>query len=772
MVVHIIDFSTVVVHNNNNNNKLNPLGAPLRRLIWTELHAAQTNPNVTSLVLTGGTHGCFSAGADLTELTNAVSAAGGVWKTKNNKNMGAHDDISTPSLLDLVQAVEASDKPIVACIGAGVCLGGGLELALACHYRVAAATAQLGLPEVRVGLIPGAGGTQRLPRLIGLREALPLILTGNSVAASRALTLKLIDAMVPPVVESTATKDTHNPDSSYQHLLQTAIQWAEWAEVLPLEPRRCRHRAIPESPAVAHAILHVATLRLPQRGSAALCAAWEACRAAVVSGTDFQKGLQRESELFLEALVSPEGLAQRYAFFAVRRAQKILSPPPPLQQHALLQKDVAHVKTAVIGAGTMGAGIAIVLLRAGFAVTLVDVDATALARGVERIRQSLTKNTKKQKSQQAQAMLERLSSTTELRDLHDCQLIVEAVVENMKIKQRIFHTLDEITTRSDCLLLSNTSTLDIDAMAASVVKHHCGVTGWHFFSPAHVMPLVEIVRGRDTDDATVAILQALTKRVGKIGVVVGNCHGFCGNRLLQPYAFEMLAVLVEHGNSVSEIDAALRDDLGMAMGPFAMADLAGNDISYNIRREQGWVRRDEDDGSTSNTRPSRYSELADDLVTQLGRLGQKVGKGWYDYEPNSRTPRPSQEVTEFCQRYRVHPPKPPLSSAEIIERLLYPLVNEGFKCLEENVTRCPSDIDVVYLYGYGWPVWRGGPMYWADHEVGLDVILDKLREFQTEFPDTKHFVPSRLLMECVQANVTVEEYYQQQQQQSSAHSKL
>jgi 3-hydroxyacyl-CoA dehydrogenase/enoyl-CoA hydratase/carnithine racemase len=745
MVVHVIDFSKAT------NNVLNPLGRKLRVYIWEQLQQASTDPNVTSIVLTGGGAGNFSAGADLTEFGSAATM---LW---SDDGTGAGDATPfVPSLIDVVNAIEASRKPVVAAIQ-GACLGGGLEVALACHYRVAAAhsATKLGLPEVHVGVIPGAGGTQRLPRWIGLQQALSMILTGVPVNAKKALQLKLVDAVV----------------EKSDDLLTTACQWAAWAEVMPLSNRRASLRSVPESPPTAHALCHVASLALPavNGGGEGVRAALEACRASYT--LPFAEGMQREGELFLQVLQSAEGNARRHAFFAVRTAQKMTHPAV---RHILLQKDgVASIPTAVIGAGTMGGGIALVLLQAGFSVFLVDVSKPALDKGVAMIHSVVESYVKRKKVTEAVAknILSRLTATQNLNDLSGCQLVVEAVIEKMEIKQKIFRTLNAVTG-PDCILLSNTSTLDIDKMASVLdASRRPLFAGWHFFSPAHMMKLVEIVVGDATSTETTALLQALTKRIGKIGVVVRNCDGFCGNRLLRPYSAETVMLLVEDNATIEQVDRALLN-FGMALGPFQLSDLAGNDVGYNIRRERGWVRR-EDEPSTPTNRPARYTELADDMVSQLGRLGQKTGKGWYDYDPaigKGRKALPSQEMADFVARYVISK-QMSLSEHEIVERVLYPLVNEGFNCLEELIARTPGDIDVVYLYGYGWPAWRGGPMYWADHQIGLAALLNKLQEFHRRFPETDHYEPSNLLERCVEQGMTVEEYCSRGQQ-GHMHSKL
>lgn len=739
---------------------LHPLNATLRLYLLQQLRAAEDNPAVTSLILTGGGPN-FSAGADLTEFASLIPAAATV---PTPSDVGHHHPHAAPSLIDVVTAIEACRKPIVAAID-GVCLGGGCELALACHARVATSRARLGLPEVHVGVIPGAGGTQRLPKLVGLRQALPMILQGSTVSAASALRMGLLDAIAPE-----ATADS---------LRTTARQWAAYGEVLPTI-RRTGDLQRPESPAEAHALLHVAELSLPPLGSHGMRAAIQALRA---SGTPIQHGMRVETTHFLETLGSPQGRARRHVFFATRRAQKVWSPvsnavPTAGPRHGLWSKADAQsaVPVAVVGAGTMGSGIALVLLQAGFHVTLVDVHAPALAKGMEFLKRTLASMVQRRqlKPTQLTALEAKLRATSNLQELSQCLLVVEAVVEKLIVKQSIFATLDKVTPPT-ALLLSNTSTLDIDAMASAVSSRRRGLfAGWHFFSPAHRMKLVEIVRGSATSDDTTALLQALTKQIGKIGVVVGNCDGFCGNRMLKPYSAETVLLLTETQTTVAAQDYAIRGVYGMALGPFEMADLAGNDVGYNIRVERQWARRARDDPLPPN-RPARYTELPDVMISDYGRLGQKVGKGWYDYDSNigkGRKPLPSSEMDALIRRYLAPKPSPALVAAEIIERVLYPLINEGFKCLEESIVRQPSDIDVVYVYGYGWPVWRGGPMYAADHEIGLPRLLRTLRELSKQFPTTEHYVPSALLVECVARKVTVEEYYQKNYHTASTGSAM
>jgi 3-hydroxyacyl-CoA dehydrogenase/enoyl-CoA hydratase/carnithine racemase len=718
MVVQVIDFSTV------SSAKLNPLGAKIRCFLLEQLASAQTNPSVTSIVLTGGDFN-FSAGADLSEFSSFDEA----------------NQSKIPSLIDVVTAIEASEKPVVAAI-TGHCLGGGLEVALSCHYRVAHSKSKLGLPEVQVGVIPGAGGTQRLPRLVGLPAACQMILTGKPVNAKKAIQLTLVDVVS-------------------DHVVETAKEWAQRGETTPI--RRVGQLPPKESPPEAHVILHSASLGFPPQGSEGLHAAVEAMR-AVYTTPNLSSGMKVEAEQFIQTLLSEQGQALRHVFFALRSAQKPWQSPPP---HTLL-KD--KVPVAVIGAGTMGSGIALVLLQTGqYKVYLVDVHETALEKGAQLIQQIVKTQTARGKitSSQEQMLLANLYTTQSYDDLRDCQLVVEAAIENMAIKRKIFQQLSSVVPKT-AILLSNTSTLDIDQMAAAV-DFPQRFAGWHFFSPAHVMKLVEIVVGKQTSKETVALLQALTKRIGKIGVVVGNCDGFCGNRMLKPYSAETVLLITESKNSIADVDKAFLK-FGMALGPFQMSDLAGNDVGYNIRKERGWVRT----GNTAPNRPDRYTELADVMVAEHGRLGQKTLKGWYDYDSSigkGRKGLHSPEMETLVQNYRARGATA-TTEAEMIEQVLYPLVNEGFKCLEEGIARSPSDIDIVYLFGYGFPAWRGGPMYWADHEVTLPVLLSKLQSLHRQHPRTEHFVPSKLLEQCVRLQITAEEYYKREMHLRSGQAKL
>mmetsp|Transcript_12872 Transcript_12872/g.30387 ORF Transcript_12872/g.30387 Transcript_12872/m.30387 type:complete len:745 (-) Transcript_12872:51-2285(-) len=721
----VVDFSQI------STNPVNPLGIKLRRSIWEALDKAESDKSIGSVILYGGPSN-FSAGADLTEFAQ---------HRKNVAMQKVGDGKNFFQLTDLVNKIENFSKPVVAAIS-GNALGGGLEVALSCHYRVTDGSGKFGLPEVHVGVIPGAGGTQRLPRLVSVSKALDMILTGKSIRAQEAKNLGLVD---------------HVASSSEGSLVGVAKKYASWAELMPLSDKRVGKKRIGESKDEFQKIFRFASAKLPpiEMGGESLWAALEATKACELP---IEEGMAIEVKHFFKTLSGKQGNARRHNFFAVRKAGKMLGSVSN-KSHPLLQKSFQNQEVAVVGAGLMGSGICMVLLQAGFTVHLVDVYKGSLDKGVGFLRGTIQSYVKRGRmsSKKAKSILQSLKPTQKFENLSRCVLVVEAVIENMKIKKNIFSTLDKITPRS-CILLSNTSTLDIDEMASSVSPARRPLFGgWHFFSPAHVMKLVEIVRGTETSMETLCVMQHLTKRVGKTGVVVGNCDGFVGNRLLISYSAETVLLLEEGVASVTSVDKSFRK-FGIALGPFEMGDLAGLDVGYNIRKQRGWVTMD---GVASSKKPERYPEIADVIVSDYKRLGQKSGKGWYDYDKNvgkGRKPIPSKEVDDLIRRYAQRK-QTQFTDQEMIERVLFPMVNEGFKCLEEGVATNPSDIDVIYVYGYGWPIFRGGPMYWADNEVGLKYLLHRLEEFSKQFPTTPYYTPSKLLKKCVALDLSLEDYF-------------
>lgn len=589
MAALVVDFSTA------SRNPLNPLGLELRKLIWQSLDTAELDPEITSVILTGGGSN-FSAGADLTEFGKILASS----------QQGTSGGDGFFPLIELVHKIENFCKPVIAAIS-GNALGGGLEVALSCHYRISDFKGKFGLPEVHVGVIPGAGGTQRLPRLVGVAKALDMILTGRPIPSKEARKLGLVDHVVAP-----GDKET---------LLQAAQRWAEWASLMPLSDRRVGTLPLRERPDELQQIFFYAANKLPppEMGGEGVHAALQAVRACQLP---IREGSQVELEQFFSTLSGAQGKARRHAFFAVRKAQKPMGKPPA--GHNLLKKTYRGQTVAVVGAGLMGSGIALVLLQAGFTVYLVDVYEESLKKGAAFLNGTIQSYVKRGRitPENATQLQKALKTTQRMEDLSRCSLVVEAVIENMKIKQCIFSKLDNITPPG-CILLSNTSTLDIDKMASAVGPSRRPLfAGWHFFSPAHIMKLVEIVNGKETSLDTTCILQHLTKRIGKTGVVVGNCDGFVGNRLLISYGAESTLLLEEGVATVSSVDKALVK-FGMPMGPLQMGDMAGLDIGYNIRKQRGWVN---EDGSPSRHRPSRYPEVADVIVSEYKRLGQKSGK--------------------------------------------------------------------------------------------------------------------------------------------------
>ena len=589
-----------------------------------------------------------------------------------------------PLLTDIVETLDAMTKPIVAAIH-GAALGGGLELALGCHYRIADASARLGLPEVKLGLLPGGGGTQRLPRAIGAPAALRMIVTGDPIAASDALAQELVDEIAEgDLIEAALAAARRLADSGKPRRLRD-----EEAKLAADRADRSRFEAA------------AAELTKRARGQRAPHACVAAVRAALE--LPFDEGSARERELFSELLAGDQSKAQRHLFFAEREAAKIPGLPPDVKPRPI-------ERAAVIGAGTMGAGIALCFADAGIEVALIETSEEALQRGLSTIETNYREAAKRGRVSAAGADRRRalVSGSIGLGPAANADIVVEAVFEDMALKQQIFADLDCLACPGG-ILATNTSYLDIDAIAAATGRPE-SVAGMHFFSPAHVMRLVEIVRGRETSLETLATLVALARRIGKIPVVVGNCHGFVGNRMLRQRNTAAERALLD-GALPQEIDAALVD-FGFPMGPLAASDLAGLDIGWRMRKAAGFC-----------------AEIADALC-ERGRFGQKTGSGFYRYEPGSRAPLPDPEVEELivAASRRLGITRRSIAKEEIVERLLFPSINEGARILEEGIAARPGDIDVIWAYGYGFPVWRGGPMHYAD-SIGLAVIRDRLADW-------------------------------------------
>lgn len=639
------DILVIVSHN----PPVNALGAAVRQGLEAAVKQGVADASIAAMVIRcdGRT---FFAGADITEFGKPMQA---------------------PLLPMLVDMIEASDKPIVAAIH-GTALGGGCEVALACHYRVAAPSAKLGTPEVKLGLLPGAGGTQRLPRVAGIPLALEMTAKGDPVSARTALDAGLIDRIV-------------GEDS----LAEDALAFAREIRAKRPIPRASQRALAPDPDAVA-AFTKANARRF--RGFEAP-AANIAC-IVKASETGYPEGVEFERSEFMRLMTGNQSAAQRHLFFAERQAARIDDVPA---ETAL--RPVDHV--GIIGAGTMGGGIAMNFLSAGLPVTIVETSAEALDRGVAVIRRNYEATAAKGRMtpEQVERAMALLTPTLDFDALGTPDLVIEAVYENMEVKQDIFTRLDAIA-KPGAILASNTSYLDIDAIAACTARPQ-DVVGMHFFSPANVMKLLEVVRGAKTAGDVLATVMALAKKIRKVAVVAGVTYGFIGNRMLIPRQTEANALLLE-GASPEQIDR-VHVEFGMPMGPFQMADLAGVDI--------GWHRD-----------PARIESVRDQLAAE-GRWGQKKQAGFYDYD-EKRTPRSSPRVAEILDEWRLktQTPQRQISDEEIVERTLYTMVNEGALILEEGKAQRASDIDVVWIYGYGWPVYRGGPMFWAKAE-GYDKIV-------------------------------------------------
>ena len=653
------------------NPPVNSLGLALRRALAAALERMTGDAAVDAAVLVGG-NGTFSGGADI-------------------KEFGAPEAFMGPSLWSLNSMLDESTKPVVAAIE-GVALGGGFELALSCHHRVALSSAKVGLPEVKLGLLPGAGGTQRLPRIIGVEGAINVMLGGEPVPVGMFAKSPLFDAIV----------DTD--------LIAAACGVAEKSAAAVgagQALRRIRDAKIREPD--LEGLLQFArnTAKTAFKDYPAPLAIIDCIQAAATK--PFDEGIAEEQRLFKGLFLTDVSAALRHVFFAERATSRVDGLP----------KDTATrpiESVAIIGAGTMGTGIAINFLNAGIRTYLLEVGKDALDRGVERIRSTFEGQVKKGKldTDKLAKRMALLVPTLEYPGIASADLVIEAVFEDMAVKEKVFATLDA-TMKSGAILATNTSTLDVDRIA-SVTRRPADVIGLHFFSPANVMRLLEVVRGAKTAPDVLATAMALAKKIRKTAVVSGVCDGFIGNRMINQYSAQALA-MVDEGASPQQIDAAI-EKFGFAMGPFRMSDLAGNDIGWHIRKRQY--------AEGKITTPAVIA----DALCELGRFGQKTGAGWYDYKPGDRTAHPSTVVSKLIDEKRAAAGRPirKIETREIVERLVYALVNEGARILEEKIAQRASDIDMVYLTGYGFPIWRGGPMRYAD-SIGIYDVARRMRAY-------------------------------------------
>jgi 3-hydroxyacyl-CoA dehydrogenase len=653
-----------------NNPPVNAISVGVREAIIDGVTKLAQDPELKAGILAceGRT---FMAGADITEFGKPPLS---------------------PSLHDAIKAVENSAKPIVAAIH-GTAFGGGLEVALACHYRVAIASAKVGLPEVKLGLLPGAGGTQRLPRLIGVEAALGVIVSGDPIPATPAAKAGVIDKLIEG------------------DLLEGAIAYAKDLAARKAPLRKVRDINV-DAAKVPAGFFEEARKRIAKEKKN-LFAPQRIVDALEAATLPFEKGMARERELFIQCAQNSQSKALQHVFFAERKAANV-----PNLDKSVTKRDIKSV--AIIGAGTMGGGIAMNFLNVGIPVALLEMKQEALDRGVAVIRKNYENTASKGKLtlEQVEQRMGLLRPTLSYEELTQADLIIEAVFETMAIKKDVFGKLDRVAKKG-AILASNTSYLSIDEIADSTSRPS-DVVGMHFFSPANVMRLLEIVRGAKTAQDVLMTVVDVAKRINKVGVVCGNRDGFIGNRMLGGYSYQASLMVLE-GAMPEQVDAALRN-FGMPMGVLQMGDLAGLDVGYKSRKDR--------DPASFDGRVSRSA----DLLVEMGRMGQKTQAGYYDYAPGDRTPRPSAVVADIIEKvskeYGIARRK--FTDEEIVERCFLALMNVGCEVLSEGVAYRSSDIDIVYLYGYGFPAYRGGPMFWAENEVGLKTALEKLKKYSAE----------------------------------------
>jgi 3-hydroxyacyl-CoA dehydrogenase len=667
------------------NPPVNALKQAVRAGLKDCFERALADPSIHAIVLTAAGR-TFMAGADITEFDKPPQP---------------------PGLIEVFDLIEASQKPVVAGLF-GTPLGGGLEVALTCHYRVAAPTTRLGLPEIKLGILPGAGGTQRLPRLIGVDKALPMILSGDPIPAQEALANGLVDEIVEGDVTEGAIAFARRVLAE-KRPLKLARNMEE-----KLEFYRANPRAYDEV---------VAKSAKRTRGLAAPAAAIECVRWSFE--LPFDEAEKRVRDSFQKLREGDQSKAQRHIFFAEREAAKVPDIPASTKPREIK-------RAAVIGAGTMGGGISMCFANAGIPVTIVETSQEALDKGLATIKRNYENTVKRGglKPDEMERRLKLLTGTTDLGAVREADIVVEAVFEEMGLKKEVFGKLDKLA-KPDAVLATNTSYLNVNEIGKATARPP-SVLGMHFFSPANVMRLLEIVRGAETAPDVLATAIAVGRKIGKVPAVVGVTHGFVGNRMLHSRGIEAERMLLE-GALPQDVDGALTE-FGFPMGPFAMSDLAGLDVGWRVRKASG-----------------AKAEIADALV-EAGRYGQKTGKGFYKYEGGSRSPIPDPDVekliVEASVRHGVK--RRNLDRKEIFERLIFPLINEGARILDEGIAMRPGDIDVIWVYGYGWPVWTGGPMHYADR-VGLPYIRDRLAEIAARAGNNPKLEPSPLLTKLAQS---------------------
>ena len=682
-----------------NNPPVNALSQAVREGILDAVTTAQEDASEAIVLHCEGR--TFIAGADITEFGKPPQE---------------------PGLPSVLSAIENSSKPVIAAIH-GTALGGGFEVALACHYRCAIASAKVGLPEVKLGLLPGAGGTQRVPRIAGVKAALDMIASGNPVAVPRAKDMGLVDEII-----------------SADDLKAGAVEYGK-ALVKSGAPLK-RIRDITIDPAnVEPGFFDAARERLARRarGQIAQDKIVSCIEAAVNLPMD--EGLQRERELFRELVTSPESAAMRHIFFAERLAAKIKDLPRDTPLRAVN-------KVAIIGGGTMGGGIAMCFANVGIPVLMLEIDDEALQKGMGIIEKNykITMLKGKMTEDQLGQRIGLITGTTDYADLGDVDMVIEAVFENLELKKEIFAKLDAVC-KPGAILATNTSYQDVDAIAAATDRPQ-DVLGMHFFSPANVMKLLEVVRGEKTVDDVLATTMAIGKRINKVCTLSRVCYGFIGNRMLGGYGREAQMLLMD-GCTPSQVDSAL-EKFGMAMGPLAMGDLAGLDVGYKAR--QGRTDLPDD--------PKLYRMGT--LLVEMGRYGQKTGSGFYKYDPETRARMADPEVEAMikAEAAKIGIEQRDISDEEILQRCFYPLINEGARILEEGIAQRPSDIDVVYVFGYAFPVAKGGPMYYAD-QIGLKQVYDKICEFRDRDGE-QYWQPAPLLKQLAEAGKTFAEWGSEQ----------